>query len=187
MNRKSTFVATYPQSLSAGISYNFTQKLKIEIGSDVYFRKYVDLEGRQDDFNIGYRIGICTEYALLHNISISAGYSYYDPGIKKKARNEIDPLLISHTIGCGLTTTIDSNLKLTLGGFYVAYPATTVYQEVTIKNENLLPGGRAINYLKKELDEESFCLAFGITYTMSFKKDAPVEQQKKLIPENITR
>jgi len=178
---KSSFKATYPQSFSAGIAYNLTQKLKVETGSDLYFRKYVDLDGRENDYTIGYRIGICAEYFLLDTLSISAGYSYYDPGIKKNKRNEIDPLLICHTIGCGFSTTINQDLKFTLGGFYVIYPSATVYQEVIIKNESLLPGGRAINYIKKELDEETFCLTFGFTYSINLNKEESAVQQNKVL------
>jgi len=163
-NGKKEFKGTYPQSASIGIAYYIIDNLRCEIDSDVYLRKYVDLDGRENDYDIGYRIGGSLEYAITSPIVLSAGYSYYDPGIKKDKRNEIDPLLQSHSIGGGIKFILNDSLVLNIGGFYTIYKKEKVHQEIIIQQESLLPDTRVINYVSKELDEITFSIGMGLTY-----------------------
>ncbi len=46
-----------------------------------------------------------------------------------------------------------------------------IFNTTLIANELFQEGGSAVNYLKKELDEETFCMAFGLRYSMRFNQD----------------
>ena len=100
-NGTSELKVTYPQSLSVGVSYQILKFLRAEASGEVTLRQYRDLDGREDDYNLGYRAGGSLEWTIIPKIKLSAGYLYNNFGIKPAKRNEADPLLESHTVGGG--------------------------------------------------------------------------------------
>ncbi|MEJ5361654.1 MAG: hypothetical protein WHV26_06275 [Spirochaetota bacterium] len=189
-NGEKEFKGTYPQSVSVGVAYSLFNWLKAMASGDIYLRQQVDLDGREKDFGIAYRAGGALEFFLNNDIKLSAGYSYYNPGIKNEKRNEVDPLLISHTIGTGFGFKVNNELDLNLGAFYTIYQNATVNEVIhTLSTINVLGGvitGTAdtTHYIKKELAEETFVIAFGATYRYDFKT-TPKEEKAPLLNQKI--
>jgi opacity protein-like surface antigen len=184
------FKGTYPQSISLGLAYSIFKWLKVMSSGDIYLRQQVDLDGREKDFGIAYRAGGALEFLPSEDIRLSAGYSYYNPGIKNEKRNEIDPLLISHTIGAGAGFKVNDGLEVTIGVFYTIYQNATVYEVIhttSILNNvlGIINGtAEATHYVKKELAEETFVIAFGLTYRYDFKESAKEEKAPVLNLKN---
>jgi long-chain fatty acid transport protein len=118
---------TYPPSLSIGLSYNIVKEFRIESSVDLTFPNARKIDGREHNFkDVGYRLGQAFEWTIIPMVIVSAGYSYYDPGVKPEKRNENDQLLTSHTVGAGTTIKALDWLDITLGAFYSFYmPETT--------------------------------------------------------------
>ncbi|MEW6527998.1 MAG: hypothetical protein AB1444_15180 [Spirochaetota bacterium] len=158
-NGEKEFKGTYPQSISLGMAYSIFKWLKVMSSGDIYLRHQVDLDGREKDFGIAYRAGGALEFLPNADIKLSTGYSYYNPGIKNEKRNEIDPLLISHTIGAGAGLKVNEGLEVTIGAFYTIYQSTTVYEVIhttSVLNNvlGIINGtAEATHYVKKELAE----------------------------------
>jgi len=192
---------TYPQSLSAGISLQVLKSLRLETGGDVYFRNKVDLDGIEDHYNLGYRVGGCVEYSVNDSIKVSTGYSYNDTGIKNSFRNEIDPLLDNHSIGLGTGIKINDRLEFNFGILYIYYVPATVYSRVEadatmdlgeqisdlLYLSGLIPDGtvtmpvHSTSYIKKKLAEETFIISVGMTYRLfgdSGKKETEDKKAK---------
>jgi long-chain fatty acid transport protein len=161
---------TYPQTISLGISYNITNELRIEPSLDISLRPYRDLQGREKDWNIGYRGGACIEYTIFTDIltiKVSAGYSYNDFGIKPDKRTDSDPLLKSHTIGTGASFELNPDLTLTVGFFYMIF----VKEHLTEYQNTIVPitdPDSETTYLKDmTFDERRWSFGWGATYRLN--------------------
>ncbi|PKL38080.1 MAG: hypothetical protein CVV44_13005 [Spirochaetae bacterium HGW-Spirochaetae-1] len=184
-NGQSTLKVTYPQSVSMGISYQVIRSLRFEVSGDMYLRPYVDQDGMEKDYNIGYRAGGCIEYMPNDYIKVSTGYSYNDTGIKNEYRNEIDPLLLSHTIGAGVGIKVNESLEVNMGIQYVLYMNATVNQVIPVTSTMEIAGipveVNSTSYIRKEFAEETYIIAFGVTYRMfgdSGKKEGEDKKAK---------
>ena len=126
-NIGNTIKVTYPPSLSVGLSYNIVKEFRIETSVDLAFPNARDIDGRENNFkDVSYRLGQAVEWTIIPEVIVSAGYSYYDPGVKPEKRNENDQLLTSHTVGGGFTIKPLDYLDITAGAFYMFYnPETT--------------------------------------------------------------
>ena len=187
-NGSSILKVTYPQSISMGISWQLLKSLRLEVDGDVYLKNKVDLDGGEKDFNTAYRVGGCVEYSINDKMVASIGYSYNDTGIKNECRNEIDPLLLNHTIGTGVGITVNDRLSVNMGLCYIYYLTAKVegsqntYSEMEVPvtvgliTANADVTTNATSYYTKELAEETFMVSFGATYRIgggdsSFKDD----------------
>lgn len=196
-NGSSVLKVTYPQSLSLGISYQLLKSLRLEVDGDVYLKNKVDLDGAEKDFNKAYRVGGCIEYSINDSMVASIGYSYNDTGIKNECRNEIDPLLLNHSIGTGIGINVNDRLTVNMGLMYIYYVTakveSTADANATMVIEKLgleIPVDTvSTSYITKELAETTFMVSFGATYRMgggnsSVEDDAdddakPVKKEKK--------
>lgn len=116
--------ATYPSSLSVGLSFRPVPALKLDTSADLTFPRSRDLDGRERNWNaIGYRLGQGIEWNVATWASISAGYSYNDFGLRRGGLTEYDDLLTSHTVGAGCTFRPWEFLTITVGGSYSFYTA----------------------------------------------------------------
>ena len=181
-NGTSILKVTYPQSLSVGISYQLTKGLRVETGTDVYFRPYVDLDGAEKEYNIAYRVGGSLEFSLSDAMVISAGYSYHDTGIKNEFRNEIDPLLCNHSAGTGFGYKINDRLTLNAGLLYIYYVKAVVEYDtpatahMVIADLGIDAAVESTSHITKELAEETYMASVGVTYRLwgndSVKEDS---------------
>lgn len=194
-NGSSTLKVTYPQSISMGVSYQLLKSLRLEVGGDVYLKNQVDLDGAEKDFNTAYRVGGCVEYSIYDNMVASIGYSYNDTGIKNSCRNEIDPLLLNHSVGTGIGIDVNDRLSVNMGLMYIYYvtakvdstaDATATMQDVTLAGDVTTV---STSYITKELAETTFMVSFGATYRIGGGGSAayddadddakPVKKEKK--------
>ncbi len=176
-NGNSELKVTYAPSLHMGLAYTFLDRIKVETSAELSFRQLRDLDGREDDYTFGYRVGAGIEYKLLPQVVVSAGYLYNNFGIKPEKRNEADTLLRNHQIGGGMGMRVTDRLDVNIGAFYVAYVPVTIY---TTEHTNV--GSDATHYLKKKFDEKRFSIAFGVTYRFLGGGDALDGNQVKLVP-----
>ena len=160
-NGSKTLKVTYPATVNFGLSYMFFDRLKLMSSSQLSFRQYLDLDGREDAYNMGYQAGLGAEFILTPAITLSAGYLYNNFGIKPEERSEADALLNSHQFGGGVLLHADSNLDINIGAFYQYFiPATAYsvkYVEVTRPT---------YSYLKKEFKETRISVCIGATYRL---------------------
>jgi hypothetical protein len=94
------------------------------------------------------------------------GYLYNDFGIKKtsrysinaRKRNEVDPLLTSHTIGGGFKIIAADWLDINLGAMYMFFKKETTK---TVEFTNVtFP---TLHFINKKFDERRWSVAIGLT------------------------
>jgi long-chain fatty acid transport protein len=170
--------ATYPTSLSAGVSYSVIPALKLAASVDLNFPRARDLDGRERDWRpIGYRLGQSIEWTVVPWVIVSAGYSYHDFGIRLEKTSEYDDLLPSHTIGAGCTFRPQEWLDITVGGSYSFYTSLKVNHDDIINST--IFGNRFVygQEWKEKLSRNEWCVSLGVTFSMYpvsaiFKKKA---------------
>ena len=156
-----TLKTTYAPTANLGLSYLLLGWINLVSSSQVTLRQMVDLDGRENDFTIGYQAGFGAEFILNEKITLSAGYLYNDFGIKPAARTEADQMLRSHTMGGGGKFTVDDNLVINIGAFYQYFVPATNYE---IQYTNVT--GPTWSYLKKEFRESRYSVSIGVTYRL---------------------
>jgi len=169
---------TYPQSLSAGISYQLFKSLRVEADGDVYFKNKVERDGWEEHYTKAYRVGGCLEYAVNDKVVTSLGYSYNNTGVKPEWRTEVDPLLFNHTVGTGVGITVDDRLTVNLGLCYVYYVKAKVESAISTSTELEVPveiwgipatsdiTTNATSYFTREMAEETMLVSFSATYRL---------------------
>ncbi len=156
---KSEIKVTYPQTLSMGASVKIWKGIRSEVSGEIQLRNLRDLDGRENNFKaVGYRVGGCLEWAFLPKATVSLGYAFNDFGVKPKARNEVDPLLRSHSIGGGFLFGVSEWLDITLGGMYMIYMKERVYG---YEYSNV--SGATYHAIAKSFDEKRISVAIGFT------------------------
>lgn len=162
-----TIKVTYPPSLSIGVSYNILKELRIETSVDLTFPGARDLDGRENNFKpVGYRLGQAVEWTIIPMVIVSAGYSYYDPGVKPEKRNENDQLLTSHTVGGGCTIKATDWIDITAGAFYMFYTPESI-REIDYAHTTLDIGAQITTTngtaFDKKFRESRWSVALGVT------------------------
>lgn len=157
---------TYPPTLTAGFSIKILKNLRAETSGMISFRPFVDLDGREKNWGLGYRVGQCLEWYFVQIAAVSVGYVYNDFGIKKTGRYELnarkrtdaDPLLASHTVGTGFKINVTDWLDLTLGGMYAIFnkekTETSEYTNVVVPT---------VHFIEKKYNEQRWSIAIGLT------------------------
>ncbi len=157
-----------PQALRFGISYNFTEKFRLEFGADAYLEKYANFE-RLDDPNSGidsdksygntYEEGLMFEYTLNRYFLASIGFNLTQIGQKKSGTLDTS-IPGAHadyrSVGFGCQVTPVDDLKINLGIGVTGFQDTYKYAD---KND------RAISSLTtKEYNKEYLVVAVGAEY-----------------------
>ena len=158
--------ATYPPSLSVGLSYRPLKELKLDTSADLTFPRFRDLDGRENDWRyVGYRVGEGIEWSVATWAAISVGYSYNDYGLRPGKLTEYDDLLTSHTVGAGCSLKPWEFLTITAAGSYTFYmpAALTRYDILT---STLL--GNSFNYAyswNQNLSRNEWSVSLGVTFS----------------------
>ncbi|NLV66176.1 MAG: porin family protein [Spirochaetes bacterium] len=157
---------TYAPTLNLGLSYMLFDWIKLLSSGQISFRQMRDLDGREDDYNVGFQVGAGVEFILNQKITLSTGYLYNNFGIKPEARTEADMLLDSHQLGAGAKFSVDENLDINIGAFYQYFvPVTVGYVKYVHVTEPTW------SYLKKDYEEARYSVSIGATYRM-FSSDS---------------
>ncbi len=144
-----------PAVLAAGVSYNFTPKLRVETNLTLYLNKdagFKDIAGTSRDesaVDTGYDIGIGVDYALTDTLSATFGYMYTSTGVDAEDMTPELPELDAHTLGTSLGYRMNENLNLIFSLGHV------FYQDASFVNSFAQP----ITY-----EKEITFLAFGVQY-----------------------
>ncbi len=171
---KKELKVTYPQTLSMGTSVKIWKGLRTELSWEIQLRNKRDLDGREKYFkDVGYRLGGCLEWTFLPKTTISVGYAFNDFGIKPNARNEVDPLLRSHSLGGGFAFGVSEWLDITVGGMYMMYIKERVY---SYEYSNV--SGATIHAMSKTFDEKR--LSVGIGFTVKLFGAPPKTEDKEM-------
>jgi long-chain fatty acid transport protein len=91
-----------PAIFALGLSYNFTDKLRVETDLTYYFNKNADWGGAEDNVDNGYDVGIVLEYRFSDKLLGSAGYMYTKLGMDPDYMLPENPELDANTIGAGI-------------------------------------------------------------------------------------
>ena len=156
---QSELKVTYPPTIAAGISYGVLDNLKIDGSLEISFRDQVDLDGREDDYDLGYKYGMALRWAVKEDLEASCGYLYTNFGIKEDKRNESDMLLPNHAIGGGFGIKLSKNTEISLGASYIfSEDKQTDIDEFTNATDPTW------HSLRKDFKEKRYIFSTGITY-----------------------
>ncbi|MBN2078578.1 MAG: hypothetical protein JW838_06405 [Spirochaetes bacterium] len=156
---KSELKVTYPQTASLGVSVDIWKGIRAEVSGEIQLRQLRDLDGREKAFApLGYRVGGCLEWTFLPGAAVSAGYLYNDFGVKRSMRNEVDPMLASHSVGGGFAFGVSEWLDITVGAMYMIYMPEKVYL-----TDYTNVSGATYHAISKSFDEKRLSVAIGAT------------------------
>lgn len=136
-----------PQALRFGLSYKFTEELRVEVGVNAYLEKYADFSGldyndsfvhidSKKAYNNTWEEGICVEYTFSKYFLVSAGFNMNQIGQKKSATFDITSAggqaqYMSIGVG-GQVSPVDDlkiNLALAYTGFVKSYSYSDGYDK----------------------------------------------------------
>ncbi|HRS79463.1 MAG TPA: hypothetical protein P5115_20150 [Spirochaetota bacterium] len=158
--------ATYPTSLSLGLSYRVIPALKLDTSADLTFPRARDLDGREKNWKpVGYRLGQGIEWSVVPWAAVSVGYSYNDFGLRIDRMTEYDDLLSSHTIGAGCSLRPWDFLTVTVAGSYSFY--TTVDNAYSSLVESTLMGSQFLFYQgwNQKFLRDGWSVSVGVTFS----------------------
>ena len=101
-----------PAIMALGVSYQFTDKIRVETNLTYYLNENADWEGAEDDVDNGYDLGIGAMYKFKDNLEASVGFLYTETGIDAKYMLAEAPELDAKTIGAGVAWSPITNLVL---------------------------------------------------------------------------
>jgi len=158
--------ATYPISLSLGLSWRIIPALKVDTSADLTFPRARDLDGRERNWNaVGFRLGQSIEWSVATWASLSAGYSYNDFGLRKDKLTEYDDLLSSHTVGAGCSLRPWDFLAVSVGGSYSIF--NRVRQSRSDVLESVLMGSPFVyaHGWSQTLSRDEWSVSVGVTFS----------------------
>lgn len=98
-----------PALLGLGLSYNFTDKLRVEADFTYYFNEDADWNGAENNVENGYDIGLAVEYTFTDKLLGSIGYLYTSLGMEPQYMLPENPELDANTIGAGIAYAFTEN------------------------------------------------------------------------------
>ena len=151
------FNQNLPQLISFGAEYDFNPKLTMNFQTTVYMMNLADLDGMEDDYNIGYEVALAARYALNEKFLFGGSIMYTESGAKDDIY-ENDGYLMTVSANPPL-----DSLMFGLGAKYMVF-----------KNFNVLLSGAYVDYLKKDVETDAgleitykkqvFNLGLGVSY-----------------------
>lgn len=164
-NISNVYKATYPPSLSLGVSFKVIRNLRLDTSADLTFPRFRDLDGREKDWNyVGYRVGQAIDWDANNWITASVGYSYHNYGLRTNKISEYDDLLSSHTAGLGCTMKPVEYISITLAGSYSYFTALRNSNSDVISSTVL---GNTFSYWqgwKQKIFRNEWYTALGVTF-----------------------
>ncbi|MCK4641163.1 MAG: outer membrane protein transport protein [Candidatus Marinimicrobia bacterium] len=150
--------ADMPAMMALGISYKVSDALRTEFDFNYYMNSGVNWDGREDNVENGYEVGVAVEYCLNDKLKASVGFLNADGGAKPAYQTDLSYSLKSNTIGLGVAYAVSPNLIVNVGGL------NTFYQEDEREGQHDLGGsGTLIDYAEKYM-KTTFGFAIGVDY-----------------------
>jgi long-chain fatty acid transport protein len=91
-----------PALFALGVSYNFTEKLRVESNLTYYFNEDADWNDAEENVDNGFDLGITLEYRFNEKILGSIGYLYTELGMDPEFMQPENPELDANTLGAGI-------------------------------------------------------------------------------------
>ena len=139
-----------PALLGFGVSYKFTDKLRVEGDVTYYFNENADWNGAEENVDNGYDLGITLEYTFNDRLLGSIGYLYTELGMEPENMLPENPELDANTIGAGIAYAFTEKFH---GNFSIG---NSFYEEDSFVSQAT---GATIEYKKNV-----FFLALGLEY-----------------------
>ena len=139
-----------PALLGFGISYRFTDKLRIETDLTYYFNEDADWNGAENNVDNGYDLGIVFEYLFTDKLLGSFGYMHTELGMDPENMLPENPELDANTIGAGIAYAFTEKFH---GNFSLG---NSFYEDASFVSPS---SGATIEYQKN-----IFIMALGLEY-----------------------
>lgn len=150
--------ADMPAMMALGVSYKLSDALRTEFGLNYYMNSGVNWEGREEDVDNGYEVGLAVEYSLNDKLMASVGFLNGNGGAKPDYQTDISYSLKSNTIGLGFAYKVSDNMTVNFGAL------NTFYQDDSRDGQHDLGGsGNLVDYTE-EYAKTTYGFAFGIDY-----------------------
>ena len=91
-----------PALLALGVSYKFSDKLRVEADLTYYYNVRAEWSGAEENVENGYDLGIAVEYLFTDKLLGSVGYLYTKLGMDPEFMLPENPELDASTIGAGI-------------------------------------------------------------------------------------
>jgi long-chain fatty acid transport protein len=141
-----------PALMALGVSYKFSDKLRVEADLTYYFNKSSEWSGAEENVENGFDIGFAVEYLFTDKLLGSFGYLYTKLGMDPEYMLPENPELDASTLGAGIAYAFTEKFH---GNFSVG---NTFYTDDSFAK--FPPEG--IGYV--EYQKSIFFLAFGLEY-----------------------
>lgn len=116
------FGADMPAMIALGVSYQMSDKLRLEGSFDYFFDKDVDWDGREKNLDNALEFGLCAEYQFTDDLCASVGYLRSNTAASEKYRTDLDYGLDSNSLAFGVGYKLADKVKLDFGlldSFYI--------------------------------------------------------------------
>lgn len=148
--------ADMPAMMAVGIAYKVMPALRAEFNLNYYMNTGVNWDGREDDVENGYEVGVAVEYCLNDKLKASVGFLNADGGAKPAYQTDLSYSLKSNAIALGIAYAVSPNLVVNVGGL------NTFYQEDEKSSTHLL-GTTYIPVVEKYM-KTTYGVALGVDY-----------------------
>ncbi|MBL7068110.1 MAG: hypothetical protein ISS29_09720 [Candidatus Marinimicrobia bacterium] len=148
--------ADMPAMMAVGVAYKVMPALRAEFNLNYYLNSGVNWDGREEDIENGYDVGVAVEYCVNDKLKASVGFSNSDGGANPAYQTDLSYDLKSNTIGLGIAYAVSPNLIVNVGGL------NTFFQEDEKSSTHLL-GTTAIPVVEKYM-KTTFGFAIGVDY-----------------------
>ena len=150
--------ADMPAMFAVGISYMVLPQLRAEVDLNYYMNTGVDWDGREENVENDYEVGVALEYAVSEKLKASFGYLYSKSGALEDYQSDLSYSLSASTIGLGIAYAVSPKLEVNIGGL------NAFYQEGKKDDQHDLGGSGLMVDFTEKYNKTTFGFAIGINY-----------------------
>ncbi len=150
--------ADMPAMFAVGVSYMVLPQLRAEVDLNYYMNTGVDWDGKEEDVEDDYEVGIALEYTVSEKLRASFGYLYSKSGALEDYQSDLSYSLNSNTIGFGAAYSVMPNLEVNLGVL------NCFYQEGKKDDQHNLGGSGLMVDFAEKYNKTAIGFAIGINY-----------------------
>jgi long-chain fatty acid transport protein len=163
-----------PGFLALGAGYDFTEKLRVHLGSRVFFSKNVQINGREQYIDGNYfELESALQYKISKRFLISGGYTYIRPNVNILYQNDVDFMLPGHTGALGFNWKASEEVSFNVGGMFTHFVPLSATMPHNYADGNTL-AARPPDYIPEydiTFNKKAFIIAFGVDFRFSKNKN----------------
>ncbi len=115
------FGADMPALAALGVSYKVSDRLRLETSFNYFFDQQVDWDGKEDNLENAFEIGLAAEYMVTDDLCASIGFLNSNTSATEEYRTDLEYGLDSNTLGFGIGYKFSDQLKLNFGALNTFY------------------------------------------------------------------